>query len=130
MRHTQLTLAQSITNKVNQLQDFTHTIVEREPSGRYVVATKNLFKGEHTNKVYNMLEVITDGIEEARSRGCDSIGGWMDSEAGVYYVDMCVHFAYKSEAMQVAIANNEIAIYDLFENKEINVEQYIKETLL
>jgi len=130
MRHTQLTLEQSVTNKVNGLQDFTTKISGSHRAGRYVVATKNIWKGEHTNKVHNMLEVITDGIEEARSRGCDSIGGWRDSEDGVYYVDMCVHFTRKKTAMEVAIANKEIAVYDLAEEKEINVEQYIKEYLL
>tara|TARA_Y100001958_G_scaffold154434_1_gene143382 strand:+ start:837 stop:1229 length:393 start_codon:yes stop_codon:yes gene_type:complete len=130
MRNHNITLEQKITNAVNQEADFTQKISGSHRDGRYVVATSNVWKGKLPSHEPKMISIITDAVSDALFGGCDSIGGWKDKETGMYYVDMCVHFQYKSEAMEVAIANEEIAIYDLFEEKEIRVEDYIKETLL
>ena len=130
MRNHNITLEQRVTNRINQEVDFTQKLSGEHRSGRYVVATMNIFEGELPSHNPHMLSFVTDAIDNAHAYGADSIGGWKDKETGIYYVDMCVHFQDKSEAMKVAIANEEIAIYDLLEEKEINVEQYIKETLL
>lgn len=130
MRNHNITLEQKITNAVNQEADFTQKLELTNRDGRYVVATRNIWTGKLPSHKANMITIITDAVKEALFAGCDSIGGWKDKNTGIYYVDACVHFQYKSQAMEVAIANEEIAIYDLFEQEEIRVEDYIKETLL
>ena len=130
MRNHNITLEQRVTNTINQEADFTQKLSGSHRDGRYVVATRNVWTGKLPSHKADMLSVVTQGIEDAKASGCDSIGGWKDKNTGIYYVDACVHFQYKSQAMEVAIANEEIAIYDLFEQEEIRVEDYIKETLL
>lgn len=48
-------------------------------------------------------------------------GGWIDKETGKVYFDLSANFQEVEKAIQIAKENNQIAIWDLNENKEIRV---------
>ncbi len=48
-------------------------------------------------------------------------GGWIDKETGKVYFDLSANIQDKTKAIELAIVNNQLAIWDLNENKEIRV---------
>jgi hypothetical protein len=124
-----MNLTQELTNRVNAERDFTYNLNENR-TGRYVVASSNVWFGTNPSHKYHIISVMAEGIERARSRGCDSIGGWKDKETGIYYVDMNCHYTNRSEAIQSAVANNELAIYDTVTELVINITDEIRNSAL
>ena len=124
-----ITQAQRVTNKINHEVDFTEQ-VSCDNVGRYVVSVKNVFTGTLPSHNPMMLSLVTEALASCMGLWADSVGGWKDKATGIYYVDINVNAEYKSDAITLALGLDEIAIYDLLEEKEINVEQYVKETLL
>lgn len=49
------------------------------------------------------------------------LGGWIDTDTDLVYVDISQHFEDKSEAMAAARFHDEIAIWDLENESEIRV---------
>lgn len=49
------------------------------------------------------------------------IGGWIDTEQNVAYLDMSNHYDDRAYAIQVAALHEEIAIWDLATSEEIRV---------
>lgn len=66
-----------------------------------------------------------EGLEKAldhASKNDHKIGGWLNLEDGNYYFDSVRIFFNKDEAIEFAKANNQIAIYDLTNLKEIRIK--------
>lgn len=120
MRDTVLTLNQAIANKINSKEDFTHCF--GTSSNRYVVAHQTVWEGENPSHGYGMRERISHDITLGKDLlQCDSIGGWLDKETGVYYVDLNRHYDNLGVARAAAIHNDQVAIYDLVDQVEIRV---------
>lgn len=49
------------------------------------------------------------------------LGGWIDTDTDLVYIDLSQHFTDLSDAKAIAHFNNEIAIWDLGEAKEIRI---------
>ena len=114
MKNKNITINQSIINKINAKENFTHSI---NKSLRYIVGSKNLFTGENPSLQYVN---IYDDILKLNTK-FDTIGGWTDPNTKIYYVDYSKTFEDVFEALNVARQNNEIAIYDTLENKTIKL---------
>lgn len=104
-------------------EGFTVNAANLQPvSSGYAVAlkrTQNSFGAEGLAKVANV-------IEELQASGNLSghtlaFGGWYDSESGLYYYDATVIFQDREEAIEAARANEQIAIFDLANLKEIRL---------
>ena len=51
----------------------------------------------------------------------NALGGWLDTETGLYYYD-CVVIVYDiKRARELAVINNQIAIFDLDNMREIRI---------
>ncbi len=50
------------------------------------------------------------------------IGGWQNSDSGKSYLDVAVVRENKNDAIREALETGQIAIYDLANNKELNIE--------
>jgi len=48
-------------------------------------------------------------------------GGWIDKETGKVYFDLSANFQSIEKSIDIAKQNNQLAIWDLNENKEIRV---------
>lgn len=115
MKNKNITINQTIINKINAKEDFSHSI--NDNSKRYIVGSKNLFMGKNPSLQYNL--IYEDILELDKS--FDVVGGWTDRKTNVYYVDYSKTFEDVFEALNVARQNNQIAIYDTLENKTIKL---------
>lgn len=87
--------------------------MEPEKSG-YCVAlteTQNSFNREGLARVY---DVISSGRANA-------VGGWLDSESGLYYYDAVVVLQDRAKAIELGRLNNQLAIFDLNKMEEIRL---------
>jgi hypothetical protein len=107
MRPIELSVTQSIVNKANWRRNFTHPLYGGSPA-RYVVGTKNLFKGVNPSLAFDLSLRIHDAIN---SNVYDSIGGWED-EDGIYYLDANVHYFSEEEALKEGKNNKQKFIWD------------------
>ena len=88
----------------------------------YAVAlkkTQNSFGAEGLEKVANVIdELQASGDLKGRTL---AFGGWYDSESGLYYYDATVIYQDREKAIEAGRANEQIAIFDLENLKEIRL---------
>ena len=125
MRTHNITLAQRTYNRVCQQLDFTE---KNGNSGRYVVGTCNLYNGvnpslESANESYmDKLDVryLQSLIVEAIENG-ESVGGWMDTTTGIYYVDCVAMTNELHVAKTLGHENEELCLWDSHEEVTIDI---------
>ena len=86
------------------------------PSEGYVIAaaeTQNSFGPEGLQKC---LDLITSGKTKATC-----VGGWLDTESGLYYFDASYIVEDLETAKSLGIANGQIAIFNLNTLQEIRL---------
>ncbi len=110
------TITQNILNKAKSRIDFT-TYLSKSKS-RYIVSYKNIYLGKNPSNFDGLILRIDKFV---KSEAYDSIGGWKDTETGNYYLDANLHFHKLETALQVAKNNGELAIFDIKQNKVINL---------
>jgi len=115
MKEQTLTLTQIILNKANSKEDFTH-IIDKEATGRYVVATESLYKGTNPSIDLKLRLKISEALIHPVEY--DSIGGWMSPE-GEYYLDANWHLEDLDKALGVGEIFKQEAIYDRLEKEVI-----------
>ena len=88
----------------------------------YAVAltkTQNSFGTDGLSKVANVIAKLQNsGNLNGRTL---AFGGWYDSESGLYYYDATVIYQDREEAIEAGRANEQIAIFDLENLKEIRL---------
>ena len=96
-------------------EGFTISAKNLEPvTSGYAVAlaeTQNSFGNEGINRVLNT-------IEAGRA---DAIGGWLDTQTGLYYYDAVRIYTDINAAYQAARDNDQLAFFDLDKLEEIRV---------
>ena len=123
MRDIKIPKHQQIVNKINAMQDFTY-YKKKKCKLRYVVGCNNLYKGENPSmQWFNSNEKIDEILKDETFEG---VGGWLDKENNIYYVDAVKTYLTLSVAMGMANMFKEKAIYDTKENKVLKVKDYYK----
>ena len=88
----------------------------------YAVAlkkTQNSFGTDGLSKVANVIAKLQNsGNLNGRTL---AFGGWYDSESGLYYYDATVIYQDREQAIEAGRANEQIAIFDLENLKEIRL---------
>ena len=88
----------------------------------YAVAlkkTQNSFGTDGLSKVANVIAKLQNsGNLNGRTL---AFGGWYDSESGLYYYDATVIYQDREEAIEAGRTNEQIAIFDLENLKEIRL---------
>ena len=102
---------------------FTVNAVNLQPvKSGYAVAlkkTQNSFGADGLSKVANVIAKLQNsGNLNGRIL---AFGGWYDSESGLYYYDATVIYQDREEAIEAGRANEQIAIFDLENLKEIRL---------
>ena len=77
----------------------------------------------HGDLAYRMILRWLTGHLALATKFSVFLGGWVDSDTDLVYVDLAQHFIEKSDALAVAAFQDEIAIWDLKEAKEIRVTE-------
>ena len=119
MRHLEISATQNLVNKINAKQDFTVDL--KESNKRYVVSNKELYKGKNPSTQCNLIVDVNKVLNKTSSKVYDSLGGWLDRETGLYYLDLNIHYHDLQVALAVAESCNQLAIYDKVEEKIIKV---------
>ena len=116
MRNVEINLVNRINNRINSRVDFNHNL--SGSTGRYVVGISNLFTGTNPSLEFDLITLLGSTLERT---DIDSIGGWLDTETNIYYVDICRNFDSLEESTRVGRELNEISIYDLTDEVVINM---------
>lgn len=90
----------------------------------YAVAlavTQDSFGAEGLAKVVNVIERMQNQGEASRFDGL-AFGGWYDSKSGRYYYDATVIVKDRTEALELARVNGQLAIFDLDNLEEIRLD--------
>lgn len=82
----------------------------------YAVALQCTQNSFGVDGLENVISVVTSGIS-----GASCIGGWLDSETGLYYFDATVIFDDRETAINFGRLQKQIAIFDLNNMKEIRL---------
>ena len=120
MKAITTSLAQTILNKSNQKQNFTYNLSNSK--NRYIVSFKNLYTGKNPSLDFNLITKVDKFIN---SKMYDSLGGWLNKETNLYYLDANLHFSDISIALKVAKNNNQIAIFDNLKKETIYLTKNI-----
>ena len=107
---------QDVVNKINAKADFTHNINNTRLE-RYTVGTNNVFAGKNPSL---SLEDTWKIVDNAFNSYQELFGGWL-SEDGIYFLDYSVSVSDLRIAMDLAIFNKQLAIYDNVAKKIIEV---------
>jgi hypothetical protein len=118
MRAIKISTVQAVLNNCNSRINFTYYLDENNIKDRYIVSVKNIYTGKNASIVTNLNLKISEIIGTKKYH---SIGGWLDKKTNLYYIDANLHFNNIESAKLLAIKNEQIAIYDTLENKEIYI---------
>jgi hypothetical protein len=120
MRTHTITLNQRTYNRVCQQLDFTE---KNGNSGRYVVGTKNLYNGINpsldtgdADGFGSLQSLIAQAIENG-----ESVGGWMDTTTGIYYVDCVAMTNELHVAKTLGHENDELCVWDSHREETIDI---------
>lgn len=106
----------------NKGETLTKDLKKAELKRGYMVS----LEGAETQVAGNDYEAINQAIKEKQEIIKDSkdlfIGLWLDS--GVMYIDIGINIQDKTEALEFAKYNRQLAIYDLINNDSIYLKNY------
>ena len=57
-----------------------------------------------------------------KHKNINAVGGWYDSRSGLYYFDAVMIFDDKQAAIEAALTEKQIALYDLKEEREVRIQ--------
>ena len=117
MRNIILTQEQDTVNKICSKVSFTKK--HRDNKDRFVIGTRSLFIGRNPSIFYDDLyKDIYSAVDKIKTSSKTTIGGWLDSYNGLYYIDLGTTTNNLKEARKIDKNYNQTAIFDLQENKE------------
>ena len=107
-----------LTDSIKEQADFTHSLTTTK---RYIVGGLNLYTG--SGKDLDLQAIVARAVDtlNAQPNLYDCVGGWNDSETGVYYVDANNSYDDLNMALIVGRNRGEIAIWDSIGFEEIRV---------
>jgi len=116
-----ISLGQRLINKVNSKESFTY--LSNENNGRYIVGIETLHKSKNPSLNYEDIYSDFYDMNDAffNDNNISGVGGWLNEETGTYYVDYIKTYNDIFDALNKARQNNEIAIWDNIEQKEIKL---------
>ena len=124
MRTKEIKLSQQIINNANYKQDFTINISrENTVKNRYIVSCYSLYLGGNPSLDFKLLESVTN-IIDINNGLFDSVGGWLNKETNLYYLDANMHFDNLEFSLKFAKINKQLAIFD----KETQQTIYLNNT--
>lgn len=118
MRQINTPLYQKIVNKAISKIDFTFNL---KNENRYIVSYKNIFTGKNPSLDFNLVKKVSNTL---KNENCCSIGGWMDKNTNLYYLDCNKHFYYLKDALTFAKLNSQIAIFDTYKKQVIYLKDF------
>lgn len=110
---------EDVVNKIDKKIDFTITI-NHSKLERYTISQKNIFTCDlDTNTLLdtNTWFIVQSALDSEN----ELLGGWLNKETGVYYLDYGKSIRDLVKAKEVAKINKQIAIYDNVKKQVIKI---------
>jgi len=83
---------------------------------------KDVLKPDHNSTAYRIIsQYVGRNFRLLTSDGITFLGGWIDPETDLVYIDVSQHFKEKGMALAAARFHGEISIWDLEKGEEIRV---------
>ena len=122
MKTIQITKQQQVINFADAKKEFTYNLKEVDKKQRYVVSCFNILTSKNPSTDNKTVSKIYGFFKSNDFKDFDSIGGWIDKDTNTYCLDANVHFYSIDAALNVAYLHKQKAIFDLKENKVINLK--------
>lgn len=107
---------EDVVNKIEKKIDFTIPI-NHSRLERYTVGQKNIFTCDQSYLNTNTWFIVQSALDS----GNELLGGWLNKETGVYYLDYGKSIRELDKAKEVAKTNKQIAIYDNVKKQVIEI---------
>jgi len=117
MRNIGISTKQQIVNIINAKIGFSYP----EYNKGYIVGYKNLHSSKNPSLKYKDIYKDIDNFISNIPQNT-TFGGWLNKDTSIYYVDISKVYTDIDNAIKEAKKNNQIAIWDAYNNKEILIK--------
>jgi hypothetical protein len=125
MQNLKPNLTQQIINLCNSQEDFTYNLSKKPLDYyNYIVSIESIKVTKNPSLEFGLNGLISGVINYKTYHNnkpyFDSIGMWFNN--GFYYIDANLHFYDLGVAKEAAKLHNQVAIWDIKNNKEITIK--------
>ena len=91
-----------------------------------MVSVKDMFQLKLSDITDNEIEKLEIELKELEKQGYKNgyIGGWLDTETGVVYLDISYNFRSLGMALSEASNTNQLAIYDIANDTSLYLKDF------
>ena len=119
--------------KTNELKDlikkdggFSLNLRKEKPKNGYMVSVADIFQLKLSEITDNEIERLEKELNNLENKGYKNgyIGGWLDSETNMVYLDISYNFRSLGLALSEATNSNQLAIYDIANNTSLYLKDF------
>lgn len=101
------------------------------PKNGYMVSVKDMFQLKLSDITDNEIEKLEIELNNLEKQGYKNgyIGGWLDSETDIVYLDISYNFRSLGLALSEASNTNQLAIYDIANDTSIYLKDFTSKNL-
>lgn len=124
--------------KTNELKDlikkdggFSLNLKKETPKNGYMVSVADIFQMKLSEITDNEIERLEKELNNLENKGYKNgyIGGWLDPETNIVYLDISYNFRSLGLALSEATNSNQIAIYDIANNTSLYLKDFTSKDL-
>lgn len=124
--------------KTNELKDliqknggFSLNSKKESAKNGYMVSVKDIFQLKLSDITDNEIEKLEIELKELEKQGYKNgyIGGWLDTETDIVYLDISYNFRSLGMALSEASNTNQLAIYDVVNDTSLYLKDFTSKDL-
>lgn len=106
----------------NKGETLTKELKKADINGGFMVSLEGAEVQKNINDINGIKKAIEEKQEIIKNKNNMYIGLWLDS--GIMYIDISINIQDKTEALEFAKYNKQLAIYDIINNDSIYLKDY------
>ena len=124
--------------KTSELKDlilknggFSLNLKKETPKNGYMVSVADIFQLKLSEITDNEIERLEKELNNLENKGYKNgyIGGWLDTETDIVYLDISYNFRSLGMALSEATNSNQLAIYDIVNNTSLYLKDFTSKDL-
>lgn len=124
--------------KTSELKDliqknggFSLNLKRETPKNGYMVSVADIFQLKLSEITDNEIERLEKELNNLENKGYKNgyIGGWLDTETDIVYLDISYNFRSLGMALSEATNSNQLAIYDIVNNTSLYLKDFTNKDL-
>lgn len=124
--------------KTSELKDliqknggFSLNLKRETPKNGYMVSVADIFQLKLSEITDNEIEQLEKELNNLENKGYKNgyIGGWLDTETDIVYLDISYNFRSLGMALSEATNSNQLAIYDIVNNTSLYLKDFTSKDL-